>query len=51
LEQKQAFAARTALGRWGEPRELAGTALLLASDAGSYMTGQHILVEGGWTAW
>jgi len=46
-EQKRAFAARTALGRWGEPRELAGTALLLASDAGSYITGTSIVVDGG----
>jgi NAD(P)-dependent dehydrogenase (short-subunit alcohol dehydrogenase family) len=46
-EQKQAFATRTALGRWGEPRELAGAALLLASDAGSYITGETIVVDGG----
>jgi NAD(P)-dependent dehydrogenase (short-subunit alcohol dehydrogenase family) len=46
-EQKQAFATRTALGRWGEPPELAGAALLLASDAGSYITGQMIVVDGG----
>jgi NAD(P)-dependent dehydrogenase (short-subunit alcohol dehydrogenase family) len=41
------FAQRTALERWGEPRELAGPALLLASDAGSYITGTTILVDGG----
>jgi NAD(P)-dependent dehydrogenase (short-subunit alcohol dehydrogenase family) len=35
-EQKQRFAARTAVGRWGQPVELAPTALLLASDAGAY---------------
>ena len=46
-EQKKAFALRTALGRWGEPRELAGTALLLASEAGSYITGTSIVVDGG----
>ncbi len=45
--QKQAFADRTALGRWGEPRELVGPALLLASDAGSYITGQVLVVDGG----
>lgn len=46
-EEKAVFASRTALGRWGEPKELAGTALLLASDAGSYITGTTITVDGG----
>lgn len=41
------FAARTAVGRWADPRELAGPALLLASDAGSYITGTTLLVDGG----
>jgi len=45
--EKKVFAERTALGRWGEPRELAGAALLLASDAGSYITGTTIVVDGG----
>ncbi|HEY2838561.1 MAG TPA: glucose 1-dehydrogenase [Pirellulales bacterium] len=46
-EEKQVFARRTALGRWGDPRELAGPALLLASEAGSYITGQVLVVDGG----
>jgi NAD(P)-dependent dehydrogenase (short-subunit alcohol dehydrogenase family) len=33
--------------RWGEPKELAGPALLLASDAGSYITGTTLVVDGG----
>lgn len=45
--QKKVFADRTALGRWGQPRELAGPALLLASEAGSYITGSVLVVDGG----
>jgi gluconate 5-dehydrogenase len=40
---------RVALRRWGKPRELAGIAVLLASEAGSYITGQEIAVDGGLT--
>lgn len=46
-EEKQTFARRTALGRWAQPRELAGPALLLASEAGSYITGAVLVVDGG----
>ncbi len=46
-EQKKAFADRTALGRWGRPEELMGPALLLASEAGSYITGSVLSVDGG----
>lgn len=49
-EQKQAFAGRTALGRWGQPGELAPAALLLASEAGAYITGSVLVVDGGVTA-
>jgi gluconate 5-dehydrogenase len=45
--QKRAFAERTALGRWGRPEELAGPALLLASEAGSFITGSTFVVDGG----
>ena len=46
-EQQSAFAQQTALGRWGNPEELVGPALLLASDAGSYITGATLVVDGG----
>ena len=46
-EQQAALAAQTALNRWGQPDELAGPALLLASEAGSYITGAVLLVDGG----
>jgi NAD(P)-dependent dehydrogenase (short-subunit alcohol dehydrogenase family) len=45
--QQDEFARRTALGRWGQPEELIGPALLLASDAGSYITGTALVVDGG----
>jgi NAD(P)-dependent dehydrogenase (short-subunit alcohol dehydrogenase family) len=45
--EQASFAARTAVGRWADPRELAGPALLLASNAGSYITGTTLLVDGG----
>ncbi len=49
-EQQEQFARRTALGRWGRPDELMGTVLLLASEAGAYITGTAIVVDGGWLA-
>lgn len=46
-EQQDHFSQRTALKRWGDPKELIGPALLLASDAGSYITASTLLVDGG----
>ncbi|HEX4608307.1 MAG TPA: SDR family oxidoreductase [Urbifossiella sp.] len=45
--EKQVFADRTALGRWGQPRELVGPVLMMCSEAGSFVTGQTLFVDGG----
>jgi NAD(P)-dependent dehydrogenase (short-subunit alcohol dehydrogenase family) len=46
----QAFIAKIPMGRWGQPAELAGPILFLASEASSFMTGAVLTVDGGWTA-
>ena len=51
LEFNRQLANKTMLGRFGQNYEMSGAVLLLASDAGSFMTGTNIVVDGGWTAW
>jgi 2-deoxy-D-gluconate 3-dehydrogenase len=49
-ERNKAILDRIPLGRWGTPEDLKGVVVFLASDAGSYMNGFTIAVDGGWLA-
>ena len=39
---------RTILKRWGNPEDIVGAAIFLASNASNYMTGSEIIIDGGW---
>ena len=49
-ERAEALIARIPAGRWGEPEDLKGAVVYLASDASSYVHGATIPVDGGWLA-
>lgn len=53
--QPESFAERyvslTPMARMGKEEDFIGPLLLLASDQSSWMTGQNIIVDGGWSAW
>lgn len=50
-ERYRFIVERTPMGRWGQPEELAGVVIFLASRASDFITGQTIFIDGGWTVW
>ncbi|WP_266205815.1 SDR family NAD(P)-dependent oxidoreductase [Pontibacter kalidii] len=55
VQQNEAFVAqlkkKNPLGRIGQPDDLKGAFVYLASEASAFMTGQNMVIDGGWTAW
>lgn len=50
-EMVRRLCERTPMGRIGQPDEIPGAVIYLASDASTYVTGTRLMVDGGWTAW
>ncbi len=47
-ETGEAWASENLIGRWGQPEDIAGAAVYLASEESSFVTGSEIKIEGGW---
>ena len=50
-ELKALWEKENMMGRISEPHEYRGAALFILSDASSFMTGSHLVIDGGYTAW
>ena len=49
-DRSKAILERIPAGRWGQPEDLAGVTLFLASASSNYVSGSTIVVDGGWLA-
>jgi len=49
IKRRKMITSNTILGRWGEPKDLEGIIIFLSSNASSYITGQDIYIDGGWS--
>ncbi len=45
------YSENTPMGRMAKPEEIAGPVLFLCSESASYITGEVLMIDGGWTAW
>ena len=50
-EQAEQFLQMVPIGRYGQPDDVAGAATFLARNLASYVTGESLVVDGGWTSW